>query len=104
MRNLGRRSSSSLGKAARFAALLPLAAAALSVGHSAPAAAQRHSVRQDPAIAGSIAEFYRSRGGAPLWFSPTSGASVQNLMLLLSTAQADNLNPNRYNLRGLGRV
>ena len=105
MRNLDRRSSRpAFGKAARFAALLPLAAAALSVGHSAPAAAQRNAVRHDPAIANSIAEFYRSRGGAPLWFSPTSGASVQNLMLLLSTAQADGLNPNRYNLRGLSRV
>ncbi len=104
MRNLGRQSSPSLGKRARFAALLPLAAAALSVGHSAPADAQRKAVRYDPAIANSIAEFYRSRGGAPLWFSPTSGASVQNLMLLLSTAHADGLNPNRYNLRGLSRV
>ncbi len=104
MRNLGRRSSPSPVKAARFAALLPLAAAVLSVSHSAPAAAQRNVARLDPAIGSSIAEFYRSRGGAPLWFSPTSGASVQNLMLLLSTAQADGLNPNRYNIRGLSRV
>ena len=105
MRNLGRRSWPSLGKAARFAALLPLAAAALSVSYSAPAAAQRHAaVHHNPGIGASIAEFYRSRGGAPLWFSPTSGASVQNLMLLLSTAQADGLNPNRYNVRGLSRV
>ena len=58
----------------------------------------------DAQVGGSIAAFYRSRGGAPLWFSPTSGASVQNLMLLLSTAQADGLNPNRYNVRGLTRV
>ena len=94
----------SLGKAAHFAALLPLAAAVMSVSNSAPAAAQRHAVRHSPAIASSIAEFYRSRGGAPLWFSPTSVASVQNLMLLLSTAQADGLNPNRYNVRGLARV
>ena len=40
-----------------------------------------------------IAAFYRSRGGAPLWFSPRSGAAAQQLVQLLATAQADNLNP-----------
>ena len=52
----------------------------------------------------SIAAFYRARGGAPLWFSPTSGASVQQLLLLLSTAQADGLNPNRFRVRNLSRA
>ena len=51
-----------------------------------------------------VAAFYRSRGGAPLWFSPRSGAAAQQLVQLLATAQADNLNPRRYNARGLSRA
>lgn len=83
---------------------LSLASGAMALA-STPAQAQRdRPAVADAEIGGSIAAFYRSRGGAPLWFSPTSGASVQNLMLLLSTAQADGLNPNRYNVRGLSRV
>jgi murein L,D-transpeptidase YcbB/YkuD len=53
---------------------------------------------------GEIAAFYRARGGAPLWFSPRSGAAAQELVQLLSTAQADNLNPRRYNVRALSRA
>jgi murein L,D-transpeptidase YcbB/YkuD len=52
----------------------------------------------------SVAAFYRSRGGTPVWFSPTSGASVQQLLLLLSTAQADGLDPRRYRVRDLTRA
>jgi murein L,D-transpeptidase YcbB/YkuD len=52
----------------------------------------------------AIANFYRSRGGAPLWFSPRSGAAAQQLVQLLSTASADNLNPARYNLRAISRA
>jgi len=97
MSNLSRKFA---GTATAFA----LAAGAFAVA-STPAAAQRNRPSAASAqIGSSIAAFYRSRGGAPLWFSPTSGASVQNLMLLLSTAQADGLNPNRYNIRGLSRV
>jgi len=51
-----------------------------------------------------IASFYRSRGGAPLWLSPSGGAAAQQLMTLLATAQADHLNPRRYNVRGLSRA
>jgi cytochrome c556 len=67
LRNLGTgsRSRLPLGKAVGLAAVLPFAAAALSVSHSAPAAAQRNAARANPAIASSIAEFYRARGGAP---------------------------------------
>jgi murein L,D-transpeptidase YcbB/YkuD len=86
------------------AAALSLAIGALAMAGT-PAAAQRS--RAPAASAGmgaSIAAFYRARGGAPLWFSPTSGASVQQLLLLLSTAQADGLNPNRYRVRNLTRA
>ena len=51
-----------------------------------------------------VAAFYRARGGASLWFSPTSGNAAQQLIQQLGTAQADNLNPRRYNARGLARA
>jgi len=53
---------------------------------------------------GDIADFYRARGGAPLWFSPRSGGSAQQLLQLVATAQADNLSPRRYNLKALQRA
>src|SRR5436190_8243375 len=56
------------------------------------------------ANAGAIADFYRARGGAPLWFAPKSGNAAQQLLMLLSTAQADHLNPNRYNVKGVARA
>ncbi len=65
-----------------------------------PALAARHSDNSSA----EIAAFYRSRGGAPLWFSPRSGDAAQQLLMLLSTARADNLNPNRYNVKGVARA
>jgi len=50
---------------------------------------------------GAIADFYRARGGAPLWLAPNAGAAAPQLIQLLSTAQADRLNPRRYNVRAL---
>ncbi|MEO8454574.1 MAG: L,D-transpeptidase family protein [Sphingomicrobium sp.] len=83
-----------------------LALAALLVGVATPVAL---SFNPTPAAAqaldgGDIAAFYRSRGGAPLWFSPRSGAAAQQLVQLLATAQADNLNPRRYNVRAIQRA
>jgi len=72
---------------------LPLA------GSSAPVFAAR------PAVAdGGVAAFYRARGGAPLWLAPNSGAAEQQLISLLATAQADHLNPRRYNVKALQRA
>jgi murein L,D-transpeptidase YcbB/YkuD len=51
-----------------------------------------------------IANFYRARGGAPLWFGPRAGAAAPLLLQLLATAQADHLNPRRYNLKALQRA
>jgi murein L,D-transpeptidase YcbB/YkuD len=51
-----------------------------------------------------ISAFYRARGGAPLWLSGRSGAAAQQLISLLETAQADHLNPKRYNARALSRA
>ena len=81
----------SLGFALAAVAAVPMAT------HIQPAAAQGVSDSE-------IADFYRSRGGAPLWLSPRSDGAAQQLIQLLSTAQADNLNPRRYNVRGLSRA
>lgn len=78
-------------------ALAAVAVAAPLATHVAPAAAQSVD-------GGEIADFYRARGGAPLWFSPRSGGAAQQLLQLLDTAQADNLNPKRYNVRQLSRA
>ena len=72
------------------------APAVLGVSATAAAAAQPSG--------GDIADFYRARGGAPLWLAPTSGAAPQQLISLLATAQADHLNPKRYNVRALSRA
>ena len=50
---------------------------------------------------GEIAQFYRSRGGAPLWFGHGSAGAAEQLIQLLASAQADHLNPRRYDVRGL---
>src|SRR5512142_275123 len=82
----------SLGLAAAASiAAIPLAL----TGPSQPAAAAA------PSFGVEVDAFYRSRGGTPLWFSPNSGAAAQQLIQLLATAQADRLNPRRYNVKGL---
>lgn len=95
----------SLTKAAGGAALV-LAAVAYPIAGSAPAAA-RPNQPSPYAVAESgntIGDFYRSRGGAPLWFAPRSGNAAQQLLQLLATARADNLNPNRYRVKALAKV
>ncbi|HET7606078.1 MAG TPA: L,D-transpeptidase family protein [Sphingomicrobium sp.] len=83
-----------LGLAAALA--LPLAGAA------APTTAAAASSRSSQGA--EVAAFYRARGGAPLWFSPGAGAAEQQLISLLATAEADRLNPKRYNLKALRRA
>ncbi|HEX5238996.1 MAG TPA: L,D-transpeptidase family protein [Sphingomicrobium sp.] len=81
------------------------AAAALAVIAASPFAinlAPAHAAAAAPS--GEVDAFYRSRGGAPLWFSPRSGAAAQELVQLLATAQADDLNPRRYDVRGVTRA
>ena len=74
--------SAILAASAAVAAIaLPLA------GASAPAAAA-----------------YPARGATPAWFSPAAGNAAQQLITLLSTAQADHLNPKRYNIKALTRA
>ena len=95
MRKINVRNLGAIGVAAALAAT-PVA---ISLASSPAAAAPRAA-----SFDGEIAAFYRSRGGAPLWFSPGSRNAAQQLLTLLSTAHADNLDPRRYNVRALTRV
>jgi len=53
----------------------------------------------------AIADFYRARGGRPLWFAPTSrGNAADQLLALLDRADIDGLNPNKYRSRTLVRA
>ena len=52
----------------------------------------------------AVANFYRARGGAPLWLSPRSGNAAQQLIVLLGSASADNLDPRRYQAKALARA
>jgi L,D-transpeptidase YcbB len=84
---------------------LGLVAAALAV--AAPVTlgvALAKAAARAPAFDVDIAAFYRARGGAPLWFAPKSGDAAQQLLMLLSTARADNLSPNRYNMKSVARA
>jgi murein L,D-transpeptidase YcbB/YkuD len=98
-----------MGKLSRIAGSRKLVASVGVLCAGVAAGAVAISVAPTPAAAqsadgGDVAAFYRSRGGTPLWFSPRSGAAAQQLVQLLATAQADNLNPRRYNARGLSRA
>jgi len=77
-----------------------LAAVMPAVLAPSPASAKGASTAFDA----EIADFYRSRGGAPLWFAPNAGPAAQQLVQMLASAQADNLNPRRYNVGALNRA
>ena len=83
--------------AATVAVLGTAAAVALT---SAPAVAAERAAPFDS----EVAQFYRERGGAPLWFAPNARNAAPQLIQLLATSQADHLNPRRYNLRNLSRA
>ena len=76
-----------------------LGLAPISVAQAAPAPAvgQSASVR----VYDSVNDFYRLRGGAPLWLAPNAGDSAEQLISLLSTASLDGLNPDNYHVATL---
>ncbi|MBA3512176.1 L,D-transpeptidase family protein [Sphingomonas sp.] len=49
----------------------------------------------------AIADFYRARGGRPLWLAPQSGAAAQLMLGLLNSASVDGLDPDRYQIARL---
>jgi len=82
-----------------------LAAAVLAVAVPVTfGAAPANAAARAPAVDSEIAAFYRSRGGAPLWFAPNSGNAAPQLLMLLTTARNDGLNPSRYNVKGVART
>jgi len=67
----------------------------------APAPAAAQSLAPIPVAAPStagqtVADFYRSRKGAPLWLTPAAGDAAERLISLLSTASIDGLNSSKY--------
>ena len=97
-----RRGFASLGQVAAAAGAVCALAVAVPLT-LAPSAAAAAAAAQAP-FDGEIADFYRSRGGAPLWFAPNAGNAAPQLIQLLATSQADHLNPRRYNVRALQRA
>ena len=96
---MAKQSSSPIVKSLLSASALCLFATAAPVG--APAVARKAaSVPFDR----EIADFYRARGGAPLWFGPNARGAADQLVQLLASAQADHLNPRRYDARGVARA
>ena len=97
-----------MGKLVRGAVpLKSVAAVGLALGAAAaPVAVVTGPASAKTAAVGSfdseIAAFYRARGGAPLWLAPGNGTAAPQLIQLLASAQADGLNPRRYNVRALG--
>jgi murein L,D-transpeptidase YcbB/YkuD len=81
-----------------------LATLAVAAPFAVPAAPAQAKTPAPALLEGEIADFYRSRGGAPLWFAPNAGPAAQQLVQLLATAQADHLNPRRYNVKGLANA
>ncbi|HEU4705423.1 MAG TPA: L,D-transpeptidase family protein [Sphingomicrobium sp.] len=82
------------------AAAVMLAAAPLPAFAATPATlagAAQLSASQDSGA--GVADFYRARGGRPLWLAPQSGAAAQLMLGLINSAAADGLNPNRYQVR-----
>jgi murein L,D-transpeptidase YcbB/YkuD len=73
----------------------------LSLGVGTPAAA-RPAVAAE--ISGGVADFYRARGGRTLWLSLSAGNAAPQLIQLLTTARADNLNPKPYRVNDLTRA
>ena len=96
---MAQQSSSPIVKALLTASAVCLFATAAPLG--APAVARNSA---SVAFDREIADFYRARGGAPLWFGPNADGAPDQLVQLLASAQADHLNPRRYDVRGVARA
>ena len=83
---------------------IAVALAAAAVGLVGPFATGLQPAAAQSLAGGEIADFYRSRGGAPLWLAPGAGPAAQHLIQLLATSQADHINPKRYNVRAVERA
>jgi murein L,D-transpeptidase YcbB/YkuD len=87
-------------KVSGAAAAFGLAAAPLPSLAATPATAAGSAQLATAFNGGSeIADFYRARGGRPLWLAPQSGAAAQLMLGLLNSASVDGLDPDRYQIR-----
>jgi murein L,D-transpeptidase YcbB/YkuD len=86
-------------------ALLTAAAAAFAAAPLAiPAASPAEAAAKGSSVSRAVNDFYRARGGRLIWLAPNARGAGYQLLQLLSTAQADNLNPRRYPVRQIGRA
>jgi len=88
-RALGVASAIALAPALAFAPAPAIAQAAQPTGQS---------------TAQAVEEFYRARGGRPLWLAQGSGIAAQQLIEHLDTASVDRLNPRKYRTDDLRRA
>jgi murein L,D-transpeptidase YcbB/YkuD len=74
------------------------AGALMLIGAGSATAAAPAQLQQAVSTSQSVADFYRARGGAPLWLAPSSGDAAEQLLSLLRSADLDGLDPERYRL------
>jgi murein L,D-transpeptidase YcbB/YkuD len=77
------------------------AAAALMLAAASPALAAPTQGQQAGVVSQSVTDFYRARNNAPLWQSAASGSAAEQLLILLSSAGLDGLDPSRYHVDAL---
>ena len=96
----GRRPVHFFQKVAIATAVLTIVAAPMPAV-AAPSAASTVAVQPAPAGGQGVADFYRGRNNYPLWLAPTAGDSAEQLLNLLSSANLDGLDPQRYHVDAL---
>lgn len=67
----------------------------------APASAQ---IGASISVGQGVDDFYRARGGRPLWLVPGNEAAARHLIDFLETASVDRLNPGRYRIGELRKA
>ena len=97
----GRRPVHIFYRAAGIAAAFALAALPVSSAEAARPKAPAAAATQPQIVDQSISGFYRSRNGAPLWLSPTAGDAAEQLIVTLSNARVDGLDPDSYHVSTL---
>jgi murein L,D-transpeptidase YcbB/YkuD len=84
-----------------FRKLLVASAAVTLIGASQATAGAPAQPQQAVASRQSVADFYRARGGAPLWLASNSGDAAEQLLTLLRNSNLDGLDPQRYHVDAL---
>ncbi|MEP6983494.1 MAG: L,D-transpeptidase family protein [Sphingomicrobium sp.] len=87
-----------------FGKIALAAAAFVAAGISACASAEASPASmaiQRPLAGQGVADFYRGRAEYPFWLSPTAGDAADQLLALLSSANVDRLDPEKYHVAAL---